>query len=866
MIYEAISHSYWLSFLEAKSILLLAIPDEHLLKFHGIKDAKTLWEAIKTRSEGLDKTYDGFQKLISQFEIHGEVISREDEQSFASTYDDDVMFSFFANQSNSPQLDNKDREQIYNDDLEEMDLKCQISPRDKTGLAYDSQLNERYLNNKSDVFKSASNSCMKESEEDNNQATDRYKAGEGYHAVPPPYTGNFMPSRPDMSFARPSIKQNKPSHAKINFVKSDENTRKSVIKQHTYKQAENLRKSQNSRSDKRNSNKMMTQELRDGTEFKKKACFVCGSLYHLIKDCNFYENKMVEKFVLNNEGKATGQREGNPQYTLQDQGIFDSRCSRHMTRNKSFHTDYQKIDEACCCITIEEIVNAAVLDIKPTEYEGFEQIVDFLNANSIKYALTVNPTICTSRIQQFWDSSKVKTVFEDVQMRALVDGKKIIITEAFIRRDLRLDDADGTACLPNAAIFEELARMSAKTTVGNKFSSTMTAAIICLANNQKFNFTKYILDNMCRKRFFWGNNTLFETMMVQAPKEVGEIPTDTQDTPILTQPSCSQSRRQHNSIRTQRKETEVPYTKPQPEEHIPTHSLDPLPSGEDRMQLSKLMEICTKLSDEVLFLEQIKTNQVADIKKLKKRVKKLERKKNKRTHGLKRRMNDEDLFRVNDLDGDEVILDVTASITAATTLQISKDDVIMAQTLMEIKAAKPKAKGLQFKSQKDQIALDEEVARKLEAEMKAKMEEEERTTKEKTELEESSHFQKKRDATVEKIALLLKSSSNCQSKSYDSYAKVNTFVAMDSEVMEELKKTQAEIEQESAKRQRLEKEDDTAELKRCLEIVPEDNDDVTIKETPLSSKSPTIVDYKIYKERKKSYFKSSRLLETHKTI
>ncbi|GJS71838.1 hypothetical protein Tco_0704679 [Tanacetum coccineum] len=70
--------------LKAKSTLLLAIPDEHLLKFHGIKDAKTLWEAIKarfggnkeskkmqktilkqqyenfaaSRSEGLDKTYD----------------------------------------------------------------------------------------------------------------------------------------------------------------------------------------------------------------------------------------------------------------------------------------------------------------------------------------------------------------------------------------------------------------------------------------------------------------------------------------------------------------------------------------------------------------------------------------------------------------------------------------------------------------------------------------------------------------------------------------------------------------------------------------------------------------------------------------
>ncbi|GJX19850.1 MAK10-like protein [Tanacetum coccineum] len=64
--------------LKAKSTQLLAILDEHLLKFHGIKDAKTLWEAIKTRSEGLDRTYDRFQKLIIQLEIHGEVISQED--------------------------------------------------------------------------------------------------------------------------------------------------------------------------------------------------------------------------------------------------------------------------------------------------------------------------------------------------------------------------------------------------------------------------------------------------------------------------------------------------------------------------------------------------------------------------------------------------------------------------------------------------------------------------------------------------------------------------------------------------------------------------------------------------------------------
>ncbi|GKE73893.1 hypothetical protein Tco_1535934, partial [Tanacetum coccineum] len=96
---------------------------------------------------------------------------------------------------------------------------------------------------------------------------------------------------------------------------------------------------------------------------------------------------------------------------------------------------------------------------KPAKSEGFEQIVDFLNANPIKYALTINPTIYTSCIKQFWDTVKVRTVNEEVQLHALVDRKKVIITESTIRRDLQLEDVEGTDCLPNATIFEQLTLM-----------------------------------------------------------------------------------------------------------------------------------------------------------------------------------------------------------------------------------------------------------------------------------------------------------------------------------------------------------------------------------------------------------------------
>ncbi|GJX52248.1 putative ribonuclease H-like domain-containing protein [Tanacetum coccineum] len=94
---------------------------------------------------------------------------------------------------------------------------------------------------------------------------------------------------------------------------------------------------------------------------------------------------------------------------------------------------------------------------KPTESEEFEQIVDFLNANPIKYALTI--TIYTSCIEQFWATTKVKIVNGEVQLQAQVDGKKVIITKTSVRRDLQLKDAEGIECLPNADIFVQLALM-----------------------------------------------------------------------------------------------------------------------------------------------------------------------------------------------------------------------------------------------------------------------------------------------------------------------------------------------------------------------------------------------------------------------
>ncbi|GJX04489.1 putative ribonuclease H-like domain-containing protein [Tanacetum coccineum] len=65
-------------------------------------------------------------------------------------------------------------------------------------------------------------------------------------------------------------------------------------------------------------------------------------------------------------------------------------------------------------------------------------------------------------------------------------------------KDLQLEDAEGVECLPNSTIFEQLALMGPKTTAWNEFSSIMASAIICLATNQKFNFSKFIFEIMIR--------------------------------------------------------------------------------------------------------------------------------------------------------------------------------------------------------------------------------------------------------------------------------------------------------------------------------------------------------------------------------
>ncbi|GJT68827.1 putative ribonuclease H-like domain-containing protein [Tanacetum coccineum] len=213
---------------------------------------------------------------------------------------------------------------------------------DKTSLGYDSQMNESELNNihmnKSKVVHSVFNS--RESDVDDNPVNDRFKIGEGFHAVPPPYTRNYMPSRPDLSFARLDESVFKSTVRKTTTSVPETDTSISKTIKDIVEKPKTVRPRQipiniAKQSPPKAAASISTAKPVNTAAPKPKVNDALPTTYSY-----FLAHSPVRvSDAVENEENA-----GNPQYTLHDQGIFDSECSRHMTGNKSFLTDYQEID------------------------------------------------------------------------------------------------------------------------------------------------------------------------------------------------------------------------------------------------------------------------------------------------------------------------------------------------------------------------------------------------------------------------------------------------------------------------------------------------------------------------------------------
>nr|GEW44497.1 putative ribonuclease H-like domain-containing protein [Tanacetum cinerariifolium] len=535
----------------------------------------------------------------------------------------------------------------------------------------------------------------------------------------------------------------------------------------------------------------------------------------------------------------------DPHRALKDKRIIDSGCFRHMTWNKAYlanHQDFKGGSVAfggrclllssfkCWLITTPQMVinSPCLTDKKELAISGQtatgKELLNLLMAGSLPK--TTLPTKLKS--------AKVKTVNDKVRIQALVDGKRVNIKESSIRHTLRLDDAEvpkphhgmSSAALWHLPLF-----------AGVPFF--MFPSFVQLIINHQLgdmshhkeifdtpSLTKKVFANMKRVRTGFSRNvtSLFANMLVQAPEEVEILQADAQSIPIPTEPSTSKPQNKHKP---KRKHTQEP---------------------KDSMKLKELMELCTNLSNKVLDLENevidIKSTYQERIKKLKSMVERLEEE----NIGLK------ELKSVHFIvDADEPLMEKDKS-----SKQGRKIADIDANIEINLEKAQVKPYNLDLDHQENVLSMsdDEEpvdVEEVLEVVNAAKLITEVVTTAGTTKV---SVPRKRRGVVIQDPEETTTTTATVQPMVNEGVKVPKKEVRQEKEVeVESSKREGKSLEQEIAKKQKMEQE--TKELKKHLQIVPDDDDDVYTDATPLALKI-LIVDYKIHTERNRPYFKIIR--------
>ncbi|GJX39353.1 copia protein [Tanacetum coccineum] len=214
----------------------------------------------------------------------------------------------------------------------------------------------------------------------------------------------------------------------------------------------------------------------------------------------------------------------------------------------------------------------------------------------------------------------------EVKINATIDGHSLSITEGSLRRHLKLADQDGVTSIPNSEIFEQLALMgyhtdsdkltfqkgafspqwrflihcilhciSPKKTAWEQFSSNIATAVICLATNRKYNFSRMIFEHMASN--------------ISSPHRITSSPSHSpKHSPSPTPSHSPEPTHDHTTTDvTQPSPTQPSPTLPSPgaEHYFPTPNESPLHavhshrSDEGSLKLTELMNLVTKLSDRI---------------------------------------------------------------------------------------------------------------------------------------------------------------------------------------------------------------------------------------------------------------------------
>ncbi|GJR10350.1 putative ribonuclease H-like domain-containing protein [Tanacetum coccineum] len=231
-------------------------------------------------------------------------------------------------------------------------------------------------------------------------------------------------------------------------------------------------------------------------------------------------------------------------------------------------------------------------------------------------------------VEELWSTVKAKTINGEVQLHALVDGKKILITKSFVRRDLKLEDEEEVNFILNnnfESMIRNLDNVSGKFLMYPRKPKRKDTQV-----PQPSDPSENVVDEAVHKEF---GDSLVRAATIASSLEVEQDSGNITKTRSKATPYESSSLGTTSGDGPRCQETMGDTIAQTRFENVSKHSNDSLlvrgntlQSDEDSLKLNELMELCTTLQNRVLDLEKTKTSQQNEIASLKRRVKKLEKK------------------------------------------------------------------------------------------------------------------------------------------------------------------------------------------------------------------------------------------------